>query len=531
MSSVIASAQVSLVEANIKQHFAALFAKYSALNEQLSSRIRQWQIDAEDHLEQNDPFEQHRQRLARWQHKVDVVDGLPINRTLINDYERFCRFAKAPFDEAFWLRQLAMAGKKPDKAVLASQLLCQEWQKKLDDALVAWQSEQLSNLGKTLLDELTDWLNAVASFVSGIGGKSAGINSWLAGLLDKLTGKNVQQMTQWCEALADMSQQLEALGLEPELWLEASLGELDQAGLKALQQWVSVLANDIAAQKIADILGRMREAEWAEQISVVKQSIGVSTPVVDVNSKEEIIGLRLGKDLEHALPSELSLMADPDTAILFDLKYLESKLVCFELQGTSYQDDIVENDVETTEQNEEAKGPMILCIDTSGSMMGEPEYMAKAMALYLGTKAKAEQRSCYVINFSQQIETFEVTGAKGISTLVAFLQRSFYGGTDAAPALNHALKMLDKEQYTKADVLMVSDFIMGSLPGSLLSAIEQHKHEGTRFNSLVIGDVFLSEHLKTLFDKEWVYNPYTHQIHEAVSFAKQLTAPQKQSEW
>lgn len=523
MPAVTTSAQALLVEANIKQHFPKLLASYSVLNEQLSSRIRQWRVASEDHLEQNDPFEPYRQQLASWRVKIETPAGFAINRSLITDYESFCLFAKVPFDEAFWLKQYEITDKKPEKAILASQLLCKEWQKKLDDAQVAWQSEQLSRLGKILHDDLTDWLNAVASFVARIINKSIAVDGWLAGMLSKLTGQNLKQMTQWCETLAEISEQLEALGLDPQVWLDSSLNELNPYSLNVLQKWATVLANDIAAQKIADILGRVREAEWAEQISVVKQTIGVSTPVVDINSKEEIIGLRLGKDLEHTLPSELALMADPDTAMLFDLKYLESKLVCFELQGTTFQDESVEIDVETTEQQEEAKGPMILCIDTSGSMMGEPEYMAKAMALYLGTKAKAEDRPCYIINFSQQIESFEITGNKGISALVAFLQRSFHGGTDAAPALVHALDMLEQERYTKADVLMVSDFIMGTLPADLRSVIEQQKQQGTRFNSLVIGDVFLSERLKTLFDKEWVYNPYTHQILEAVNFAKEIS--------
>lgn len=520
MSGVNSDAQASLIVANIKQHFATLFAKYSSLTEQLSSRTRQWQVDTENYLQQHDPFERHRRFLAVWQSKVNA--GALISARMVQDYQRFCRETGLPFDEKFWQLHLDKAAKNPNEAALASQLLCLDWQKKLDDAMVRWQTEQLSRMGKLLHDELTDWLNAVSSFVDCLAGKSAVMDKWLGSILAKLTGQNVQQMTKWCEALADMSQQLEALGLAPELWLDASLDDLNQAGLNTLQKWTSVLAKDLSVQKIADILGRMREAEWAEQISVVKKSIGVSTPVVDVNSREEIIGLRLGKDLEHALPSELALMADPDTAILFDLKYLESKLVCFELQGTTYQDDKIEIEVETKENIEEAKGPMILCIDTSASMQGEPEHMAKAMALYLGTKAKAEERPCYVINFSHQIETFDLTGAKGISSLVAFLQRSFYGGTDAAPALNHALKMLENERYTKADVLMVSDFIMGNLPAQLRQAIEQQKQEGTRFNSLVIGDVFMSERLKTLFDKEWVYNPITNNIHEVSNFIKEI---------
>jgi hypothetical protein len=43
-------------------------------------------------------------------------------------------------------------------------------------------------------------------------------------------------------------------------------------------------------------------------------------PVIDVTSKEEIIGIRLGKDIEHALSPELALLSDSDASLLFDLK-------------------------------------------------------------------------------------------------------------------------------------------------------------------------------------------------------------------
>lgn len=52
----------------------------------------------------------------------------------------------------------------------------------------------------------------------------------------------------------------------------------------------------------------------------------------DINSREEIIGIRLGRDIEHVLPSEMALLADPETSILFDLKYVESRLMCFDMQ-------------------------------------------------------------------------------------------------------------------------------------------------------------------------------------------------------
>ena len=64
---------------------------------------------------------------------------------------------------------------------------------------------------------------------------------------------------------------------------------------------------------------------------------------------------------------------------------------------------------------------------------------------------------------------------------------SFNGGTDASPALHHAVQMLQKDGYRNADVLMISDFVMGTLPDDLVEAITAEKENGTNFYSLVIG--------------------------------------------
>ena len=166
---------------------------------------------------------------------------------------------------------------------------------------------------------------------------------------------------------------------------------------------------------------------------------------------------------------------------------------------------------------------MILCVDTSGSMSGTPENIAKAMSLYLGNKAKTENRRCFVINFSTSIETFEISETKGIADLVSFLSKSFHGGTDAAPALRHALSLCQSENYEKADVLMISDFVMGSLPETLLSDIKKQREKGNQFNSLVIGNLFMENRLKTHFDNEWVYNPNSHQIEQLVKFQQNIS--------
>jgi len=64
---------------------------------------------------------------------------------------------------------------------------------------------------------------------------------------------------------------------------------------------------------------------------------------------------------------------------------------------------------------------------------------------------------------------------------------SFHGGTDVAPAINHALDVMDKSEYEKADLLVISDFIMSSMPSVLLEKIQAQKVRGNNFYSLVVG--------------------------------------------
>ncbi len=68
--------------------------------------------------------------------------------------------------------------------------------------------------------------------------------------------------------------------------------------------------------------------------------------------------------------------------------------MCFEMQGLqaiSHEVDIVSS------VDEVAKGPMILCIDTSGSMSGTPEFIAKAVSFIFCT-ASNERKTGMLFN-------------------------------------------------------------------------------------------------------------------------------------
>ena len=448
------------------------------LAEYLNDHIRNWFKKTDKFIQQENPFPKFRKKWKIWNSEFHKYKSV-LNDKAIQECQAFCKFVGIPFDYSFWYKKLESNNKEKG---IASSLLLKEWQKNLDKSQAQWELKQIELARRKFLTELEKWL----------------------------------------ELIQQLDRQLSPLGLDFGIWFDDSLGSLTPQSIKELTRWANYFSQDKEAQKIADLLGKMRQIEQSSKVETITQTISVPVPVTDVNSKEEIIGLKLGKDLEYVIPSELALMADPETAILFDLKYLESKLVCFELQGTAFQDEQQEITTEIEIKEDNKLGPMILCVDTSGSMSGIPENIAKAISLYLGKKAKAEQRKCFVINFSTGIETFEISATKGIADLVSFLSKSFHGGTDAAPALRYALSLCQSENYEKADILMISDFVMGSLSETLLSDIKKQREKGNQFHSLVIGNLFMENRLKTHFDNEWVYNPNLHQVEQLVKFQQNI---------
>lgn len=447
----------------------------------LNKHTHDWFHETEKFIQQENPFQKLRQQWEVWNNKLKK-NRLFTNEQeeILSEYSNFCQFIGVPSNSSFWHSKL----KKDDKEKYTTfSLLLKEWLKNLDKHQAQWDLEQIELARRCFLEKLDKWL----------------------------------------ELIYKLEQQLSVFGFELGVWFDDDLGQLTEQSIKELTRWANYFTQDKEAQKIADLLGKIRQIEQSSKIESITQKIGISVPVTDTNSKEEIIGLKLGKELEYVIPSELALMADPDTSILFDLKYLESKLVCFELQGTAFQDKQIELTSEVEILEDDKPGPMILCIDTSGSMIGTPENIAKAMSLYLGNKAKIEDRQCFIINFSTGIETFEINTTKGLTDLVRFLSKSFHGGTDVAPALKYALSLCKSQNYEKADILIISDFIMGTLPEALLNDINIQRKKGNKFYSLVIGNLFMDNRLKTHFDDEWIYNPNSHQIEELLKFKKYIS--------
>ena len=149
------------------------------------------------------------------------------------------------------------------------------------------------------------------------------------------------------------------------------------------------------------------------------------------------------------------MFENEDLENLFYAKMYENSLLTYELQGESKR--------ETEEDNiEYKKGPIIACLDTSGSMNGTPLKKARALLLAISKILKKEDRKLYIILFGSVGEILElnIENSENNIEVFNFLNQNFNGGTDFDTPLKRAVEIIEEvKYYNKADILFISDGI------------------------------------------------------------------------
>jgi uncharacterized protein with von Willebrand factor type A (vWA) domain len=136
------------------------------------------------------------------------------------------------------------------------------------------------------------------------------------------------------------------------------------------------------------------------------------------------------------------------------------------------------------------RGPLIVCVDTSASMAGAPEQVAKAIVLEAARVARAEQRACLLYAWSGpgNLARRVLGDEDGLFEIAGFLAASFHGGTDVADLFERVLDDLDQALWRQADLLVASDGEFG-VPAALLARLQaQRTAIGLRIQGVLIGD-------------------------------------------
>lgn len=284
--------------------------------------------------------------------------------------------------------------------------------------------------------------------------------------------------------------------------------ELKNQNIESISRFTEFLFKDPSILKIAEMLGRLNGEDDKMEVNITEQITTYPTEVKLPYNPEELVGITMSKDIERLLPMELANLFDEDLEIIFFKKFVESQLQSFLFESNER---IIEHEIEEVEYEAPIpleQGKFIICIDTSSSMEGAGEYIAKALSMAVAKVALKENRDLIFLNFANQhVEEFVVKARNvNIKKMLEFLANSFYGRTNSVPAFQKAIQKMTTEEFKRADLLMVSDFMMDSVPNKTRLQIANLKENYNRFHSLVVGTMPNVE-TQEVFDNVMYYDP------------------------
>ena len=200
-------------------------------------------------------------------------------------------------------------------------------------------------------------------------------------------------------------------------------------------------------------------------------------------AKSDILGVALSKDIRSMLPLEVAQCSDEELYDVFLYKYATRNLQTFH-----HKSELLKPSRQVAPRPARLKGPMIVCVDRSGSMAGLPEELANSLMMKLLTIAERQKRSLYLISFSVEARPIEVSRDR--TALLDFFRQQSAGDTNATKMLKQVFALLESGEYASADVLWFTDFRIPLCHIELRKQLTQYRRQGTKFYGLKIGHAF-----------------------------------------
>ena len=126
----------------------------------------------------------------------------------------------------------------------------------------------------------------------------------------------------------------------------------------------------------------------------------------------ELRGIRFTDRFENQLGSEAAMLLHPVLHKLWRARRAEARLLGYDSEAVLHDlrpDPATPPRADVAPPRPEAleRGPIIVCLDTSGSMKGAPEVIAKAVTLEAMRTAHRERRGCLLVAFGGPDEVIE----------------------------------------------------------------------------------------------------------------------------
>ena len=217
-------------------------------------------------------------------------------------------------------------------------------------------------------------------------------------------------------------------------------------------------------------------------------------------SKSDIAGITVGDDLSSLLPSEIALLAGRETEDVFFRNFVGKRLQVF-ASASAGRDSVRRQD-----------GPVVICLDRSGSMEGRPSEIARALTMAVTIIAKRQHRQVIIILYgNDEMDSFVVKSLrKQRDALTRFLSYGCGGGNNEDELFSMVFRELlprDKD-FSGGDVLCVSDFLWPPVSEEVMDLIRINKAKGMKFYGLAVSREATG--VSSIIDSMWLWDENRH---------------------
>jgi uncharacterized protein with von Willebrand factor type A (vWA) domain len=282
----------------------------------------------------------------------------------------------------------------------------------------------------------------------------------------------------------------------------------DLRGQLNRREWAEAQRISDTLKSLPDLVALIRRLGRAERAarpqalpprpsdSTVQRLLGVKAVETRLpDAPGELRGIRQSDRIDGMLGSEAAMLLHPVLKKLWRARRAEARLLTYDSEAVLVDlrpDPAAAPRQDPAPPRPEAleRGPILICLDTSGSMRGAPETLAKAVVLQALRTAHQERRGCRLIAFGgpDELVERELSGRGGLAALLDLMGQSFDGGTDVQGPIERAIERVHQARWASADLLIVSDGEFGCTPDTLAQLDDARDRLGLRVQGVLVGD-------------------------------------------
>ncbi|MBM4257496.1 MAG: VWA domain-containing protein [Deltaproteobacteria bacterium] len=288
---------------------------------------------------------------------------------------------------------------------------------------------ELSKEAKELLEQAANKLASEAR------AEEARLRQQAKQLQEDLSRAQQEAETRFRKEAIKVTQNIEDAAQEAESWGVALGGGHKSSPGRQIELGKHLAGNE-KLKKLAKMVGRMKEHALALRRKIFERTY------------EELFEVGIGAEVSRLLPTELMTLHHPILRKDFTRRFVDNELLLYSLRGIE----------------EKGKGPVVVCLDGSSSMIGDKEVWAKALTLTLLEIARRQRRLFRAICFSSAdtpLQIFDLNPRERydveMGTVMELAEYFPGGGTDFETPLNAARECIRQSRFKRGDIVFITD--------------------------------------------------------------------------